>query len=73
MNGGFFVLEPEVLSYVEGDETVWEAEPLKRLAKDGQLSAYRHYGFWKPMDTLRERNELEAMWATGNAPWKIWE
>jgi len=73
INGGFFVLEPSVLDLVSGDDTVWENEPLKSLAAGGELMGFRHDGFWKPMDTLRERNELEAMWATGNAPWKIWE
>lgn len=72
INGGFFVLDPSVLDHVEGDATVWEQEPLQRLAADGELMGYRHDGFWKPMDTLRERNELEAIWASGTAPWKVW-
>ena len=73
VNGGFFVLEPQVLDYIEGDSTVWEHEPLGRLSEEGQLAAYRHHGFWQPMDTLRDRNLLEELWATGNAPWKIWK
>lgn len=72
INGGFFVLEPAVLDYIDGDETSFETTPLSRLAADGQLMAYRHPGFWKPMDTLREKHELEAMWARGEAPWKRW-
>jgi glucose-1-phosphate cytidylyltransferase len=70
INGGFFVLEPEVIDYIDNDSTVFEQEPLKSLAKDGQLSAYKHYGFWKPMDTLKDKRDLEAMWKSGNAPWK---
>lgn len=73
VNGGFFVLEPGVMDYIDGDSTVWEQEPLKRLAQDGMLSAYRHYRFWHPMDTLRDKKVLEQMWASGNPPWKIWE
>lgn len=73
INGGFFVLEPEVFDYIQnGDSTVWEREPLEKLAKDGQLNAYKHYGFWRPMDTLRDKNELTEMWMTEKAPWKIW-
>ena len=72
INGAFFVLEPEVLDYIDGDETEWEKEPLERLAADGQLMAYRHEGFWQCMDTLRERKLLEQMWDTGHAPWKLW-
>jgi glucose-1-phosphate cytidylyltransferase len=72
VNGGFFVLESEVLDYVEGDETVWEREPLGGLARDGQLVAYRHSGYWQPMDTLRDRMVLEEHWASGEAPWKSW-
>ena len=71
INGGFFILEPEVLTYVKGDETSWEAEPLSRLAQDGQLAAFQHTGYWQPCDTLRDKRELEAIWATGNAPWRI--
>ena len=72
MNGGFFVLEPEVLGYVDGDETLFEHEPLGKLAADGQLSAYRHEGFWQPMDTLRDKRALEDLWDSGQAPWKTW-
>lgn len=72
INGGFFVLEPSVLDYIEADETVWERSPLERLAADGELTAFRHTGFWRPMDTLRDQRELETMWNGGNAPWKIW-
>jgi len=72
VNGGFFVLEPDVLDTIEGDSTVWEREPLEGLAKAGQLSAYKHDGFWQPMDTLRDRTYLESLWASGKAPWKVW-
>ena len=72
INGGFFVLEPTVLDYIGGDETTWEQEPLKQLASEGQLSAYRHKGFWQPMDTLRDKNELEDLWLTNKAPWRNW-
>ena len=73
INGGFFVLSPRVLERIEGDGTVWEQSPLEGLARDDQLRAYDHPGFWQPMDTLRDRNVLEHLWATGAAPWKIWE
>lgn len=73
INGGFFVLEPGVLPYIAGDDTSLEREPLDRLAQEGQLMAYRHPGFWQPMDTLREKELLESMWAAGRAPWKTWE
>ncbi len=73
INGGFMVLEPEVFDYIEGDSTTFEAEPLERLAKEGQLMAYRHDGFWQCMDAMRDKNQLEAMWAAGNAPWKTWD
>lgn len=73
INGGFFVCEPIVIDYIEGDKTVWEKEPLESLANKGFLQAYKHYGFWKPMDTLRDKTELEALWANGKAPWKVWE
>lgn len=73
INGGFFVLSPEVLDYIDGDDTYWEHEPLQRLAADGQLSAYVHRGFWQPMDTLRHKLTLEQLWATGSAPWKVWD
>jgi glucose-1-phosphate cytidylyltransferase len=72
MNGGFFVLSPEVGRYIGGDKTIWEQEPMRSLANDGQLSAYRHEGFWQAMDTLRDRNQLEALWAGGDAPWRVW-
>jgi len=72
INGAFFVLEPEVFDYIDNDDTQWEREPLERLAKDGELMAYRHHGFWQCMDTPRERHLLEEMWRTGAAPWKVW-
>jgi glucose-1-phosphate cytidylyltransferase len=72
INGAFFVLEPEVFDYIEGDQVVWEREPLERLARDGQLMAYKHYSFWQCMDTLREKHLLEEFWQSGNPPWKIW-
>lgn len=71
INGGFFVLEPEVIKYIDGDEISWEREPLTNLAKDGQLSAFHHTGFWQPCDTLRDKRELEALWANDKAPWRI--
>jgi glucose-1-phosphate cytidylyltransferase len=72
INGGFFVLEPEVIDRIEGDATLWEQEPLRGLAAEGQLTAYHHHGFWQPMDTLRDRHHLEELWASGRAPWKLW-
>jgi glucose-1-phosphate cytidylyltransferase len=72
INGGFFVLSPKVGDYIEGDGTVWEREPLERLARDGQLSVYHHRGFWQPMDTLRDKRQLEELWDSGRAPWKTW-
>jgi len=72
INGGFFVLSPQVIEYIEGDHTHWEQEPLQRLADAGQLHAFRHHGFWQAMDTLRDKNQLEALWASGSAPWKKW-
>ena len=72
INGGFFVLEPGVMDYIEGDSIVWEREPMEKLAYDGMLSAYRHYGCWQPMDTLRDKNVLEELWQSGKAPWKVW-
>lgn len=72
INGAFFVLEPEVFDYIDGDETHWEREPLERLARDGQLMAYRHVSFWQCMDTLRDKLLLETLWQSGNAPWKLW-
>ncbi|MEB3335850.1 MAG: glucose-1-phosphate cytidylyltransferase [Leptolyngbyaceae bacterium] len=73
INGAFFVLEPEIFNYIDGDDTQWEKEPLQRLARDGQLMAYQHTSFWQCMDTLRDKRLLESLWASGNAPWKIWE
>jgi glucose-1-phosphate cytidylyltransferase len=73
INGGFFVLSPRVLEYIEGDRSSWEAEPLQRLAAEGQLMAFDHDGFWQPMDTLRDKNQLEDLWRSGHAPWKTWE
>lgn len=72
INGGFFVLSPKVLDLIEGDDTIWERTPLEELARLGNLQAYRHDGFWQPMDTLRDRTLLEELWASGNAPWKTW-
>jgi len=72
VNGGFFVLEPKVFDYIEGDSTIWEKGPLERLASEGQLSAYRYDGFWAPMDTLRDKQYLENLWRGNNAPWKKW-
>jgi glucose-1-phosphate cytidylyltransferase len=72
INGAFFVLEPQVFDYIDGDHTQWEKEPLENLARDGQLMAYRHDSFWQCMDTLREKRYLESLWAAGNAPWKVW-
>jgi len=72
INGGFFVLSPECLMLIKNDQTTWENEPLKQLAKEGQLMAYEHKGFWQPMDTLRERNLLEQLWVSEKAPWKVW-
>jgi glucose-1-phosphate cytidylyltransferase len=72
INGGFFVLSPKVLDYLKDDTTIWEREPLESLAKAGQLVAYPHLDFWQPMDTLRDKNHLEELWASGKAPWKIW-
>ena len=73
INGGFFVLQPEVLKYIGGDKTVFEKEPLEGLARDGQLMAFKHAGFWQPMDTLREYTLLNGLWASGQAPWKTWK
>lgn len=73
INGGFFVLEPGVLNYIEGGETIFEREPMERLAKDGQLVAYRHDNFWQCMDALRDVRLLESLWERGDAPWKVWE
>jgi glucose-1-phosphate cytidylyltransferase len=73
INGAFFVLEPAVFDYIEGDATLFEREPLENLAKDGQLMAYQHHGFWQCMDTLRDKVRLESLWDTGDAPWKVWK
>lgn len=73
INGGFFVLSPEVLNYIDGDACLWEQKPLTQLALEGQLMAYEHHGFWQPMDTLRDKVYLESLWDEGKAPWKIWE
>lgn len=72
VSGGFFVLSPKVIDYITDDDTFWEREPLERLAGEGQLSVFKHEGFWQPMDTLREKQYLEQLWASGNAPWKTW-
>jgi glucose-1-phosphate cytidylyltransferase len=73
INGGFFVLEPDIFEYLRGDEDIWEQEPLRRLANEGQLAAYRHDGFWAAMDTLRDKSHLEELWASKRAPWKVWQ
>ena len=72
VNGGFFVLSPKVIDLIEGDATLWEREPMESLARTDNLRAFRHDGFWQPMDTLREKNLLEELWASGRAPWKKW-
>ncbi|AXQ29909.1 glucose-1-phosphate cytidylyltransferase [Solimonas sp. K1W22B-7] len=72
INGGFFVLSPKVIDYVEKDETIWERQPLERLAAEGELMAYKHQGFWQPMDTLRDKQQLEEQWQSGKAQWKKW-
>ena len=73
INVGYFVLEPSVFDYLKNDTTVWEREPLERLAKENQLSAFKHVGFWQPLDTLRDKNQLEELWSNGKAPWKTWK
>ena len=73
VNGGFFVLSPSVIDLIDGDETIWEREPLETLASQGQLSAFAHDGCWQPMDTLRDRTHLEELWQSGQAPWKVWQ
>jgi glucose-1-phosphate cytidylyltransferase len=73
INGGFFVLNPKVLEQISSDNTLWEQEPLRNLAKQGELQAFFHSGFWQPMDTLRDKTHLESLWASGKAPWKMWE
>lgn len=72
INGGFFILSPKVIDYIDNDEVIWEVDPLNRLAQEGNLAAYCHNGFWQPMDTLREKEYLEELWHSGNAPWKSW-
>jgi glucose-1-phosphate cytidylyltransferase len=72
INGGFFVLSPKIIDYIEGDKTLWEQSPLERLAREGELYAYHHGGFWQPMDTLRDKKHLEELWQKGEAPWKVW-
>jgi len=72
INGGFFVLSPKVIDYIDTDETMWEHAPMKKLVSDNQLSAFAHRGFWQPMDTLRDKNRLEEIWLSGEAPWKVW-
>jgi glucose-1-phosphate cytidylyltransferase len=72
INGGFFVLNPKIIDYIEGDDTAWERAPMESLAREGQISAYLHQGFWQPMDTLRDKTYLEELWSLGNAPWKQW-
>jgi glucose-1-phosphate cytidylyltransferase len=72
VNGGFFVLEPQVIDYIAGDETIWEREPMERLANEGKLAAYRHLGYWQNMDSLRDKMVLEEQWASGRPPWKVW-
>jgi glucose-1-phosphate cytidylyltransferase len=72
VNGGFFVLEPEAIDYIAGDETIWEREPMERLADEGKLAAYRHAGYWQNMDSLRDKMVLEEQWASGQPPWKVW-
>ena len=72
INGGFFVLEPKVFDYIDSDQEPWEQSPMQRLAEEGQLAAFRHTGFWQPMDTLRDKMVLEKLWASGEAPWKVW-
>ncbi len=73
INGGFFVLEPGVIDHIEDDETAWERQPLEGLAAAGQLNAFEHHGFWQPVDTLRDKNQLEDLWRSGKAPWKTWQ
>ena len=73
VNGGFFVLEPSVLDYIDDDDTIWERSPLERLAREGELSAFKHRGFWQPMDTMRDRMRLEELWQAGDPPWRLWQ
>ena len=73
INAGYMVLEPQVFDYLDGDECVFEKEPLRKLAEEGQLMSYQHKGYWQCMDTLREKNQLEKLWKSGKAPWKVWD
>jgi glucose-1-phosphate cytidylyltransferase len=73
INGGFCICEPKVFDYIKGDDTTWEKEPLENIAKDGEMNSFKHTGFWKPMDTLRDKKEMEELWQSGKAPWKIWD
>jgi glucose-1-phosphate cytidylyltransferase len=72
INGGYFVLSPKVIDYIDDDDTVWESGPIERLAQEKQLAAFQHHGFWQPIDTLRDKNHLEELWQSGKAPWKVW-
>ena len=72
INGGYFVMSPKVIDYIAEDATIWEQEPLRNLAMDGELMAYEHHGFWQPMDTLRDKQHLEELWSSGKAPWRVW-
>ena len=71
-NGGFFIVEPGIFDLISGDDTIWEGEPLEAMAKGGELGAFKHKGFWHAMDTMRDKNELNDLWKSGNAPWKVW-
>ncbi len=73
VNGGFYVMKKRVLDYIENDETVWEGEPIRRLVQENQVNAYKHYGFWRPMDTMTDKRQLEEIWKSGKAPWKVWD
>ena len=73
INGGFFVLSPQVIEYITDDNTIWERNPLERLAEEGELAAFKHNGFWQPLDTLRDKNLLEELWQSGQAPWRVWK
>ena len=73
INGGFFVLSPKVLDFIDGDQSIWEGKPLGSIAQSGEMMAFEHHGFWQPMDTLRDKNLLEELWVSGNAPWKVWK